>query len=235
MNLYYLKVYFSNTASSFTSLKNVLILGVLISVMMEETDDNPEDVIMDRRRIAMDPRGDLVLVLEGVDLRVNSKALSLASKVFRKLFKKGFKEGNAIQSGSKDVVSIELPEDDDDTITTICWVFHHSYDQISGISIEDMANIALTADKYDCVHAISPWFAMYARNFQHLSTEVLAKELLFPAFALNECFAFQDVTRQMFYSLEGFEKPTSIFSRTVTYGIDHKTRDFLPSYLLSKP
>ena len=52
------------------------------------------------KNITIDPDGDVVLVLEGAQLQVSFKALSLASKVFKSMFGPYFAEGNAISSSS---------------------------------------------------------------------------------------------------------------------------------------
>ena len=184
------------------------------------------------KRVDVDADGDLILVLGVVQLKVSSKSLSLASNVFKAMFKQGFTEGNAMHTRSTNLPSIKLPDDNVDAMTTICRMIHHNPDHTSTISIDRIKDVAITADKYDSIMALSPWSALCMNTFREVGATILAKNLLFPAFAFNDHFFFQDVTRQMVYSLRGFKQLRKVFSRTVTYGIEPEIRYLLPEYLL---
>lgn len=75
--------------------------------------------------IIVDPNHDIILRLNGDDLLVSSKALSLASPVFEAMFKPHFKEGveHHLQLGEPPI--IPLPEDDLEATTLFCRITHH--------------------------------------------------------------------------------------------------------------
>ncbi len=71
-------------------------------------------------KIIVDPDHDTVLRLNGYDLLVSSKVLSLASPVFEAMFKPHFKEGVELHSQLGESLIIPLPEDDLEATTLFC-------------------------------------------------------------------------------------------------------------------
>ena len=208
----------------------ILVECALLEIMEESMHDLEENV----KRVDIDPDGDLILVLEATELKVSSKALSLASKVFKAMFKPGFKDGNTMRAGKGSLFSIHLPDDDTDAMSTICKIIHYKPDPISEVSIDTVKDVAIAADKYDCIQSISLWFATCMSHFREADAAELAQKLLFPAFIFDDPVAFQDITKTTVYSLKGFKNPRSLFSRKVTYGVDPEIRTLLPKNLLGK-
>ena len=99
--------------------------------------------------IELDPYGDVTFVLKNVELRMNSKALSLASPVFKALLKPNFLEGQALRD--RKMVRVEFPEDDTEAMTTLCKLIHYRPDDTTNVEVDLLVNLAVLTDKYDCV------------------------------------------------------------------------------------
>ena len=116
----------------------------------------PMDHLLDTMiAIEIDADGDLILILGAGRLKVSSKILSLASNVFKAMFKQGFKEGNTMHNNIGALQYIELPDDDFHAITFMCRIIHHNPLRLSKCSIDEITDLAIVADKYDCTAAIS--------------------------------------------------------------------------------
>lgn len=67
----------------------------------------------------MDPEGDVLFVLGDFEFRVSSKALSLASPVFKAMFGPNFAEGQGLALG-KGIRRIEMHDDDPEAMNILC-------------------------------------------------------------------------------------------------------------------
>ncbi|KAH6664827.1 hypothetical protein B0J14DRAFT_606782 [Halenospora varia] len=126
-------------------------------------------------KVVIDPHHDAVLRLNGDDLLVSSKVLSLVSPVFEAMFKPHFKQGfEHLQLGEPTV--IPLPEDDLEATTLFCHVAHHcSYDIPSIPSPLCLENLAIFCDKYICAEAIVGYGTLWIQEtagLSHLKTSV---------------------------------------------------------------
>lgn len=111
----------------------------------------------------IDDAGDILLVvgLEGKDqinLKVSSKALSLASPVFKALLSPKYKEGSG-SIASDGLRHVSLPEDDPCAMELFCNIVHLRNNQISmtSMSMSSMGSIAVLCDKYDGSDALRFW------------------------------------------------------------------------------
>ena len=75
--------------------------------MAEDTGDKFLEVQMDdleqteiRTKVEIDPDGNVLLLLDGLELKVFSKVLSLASRVFKAMFSSHYAEGNELKEHS---------------------------------------------------------------------------------------------------------------------------------------
>ncbi|KAK0725085.1 btb/poz-like protein [Lasiosphaeris hirsuta] len=96
------------------------------------------------------PDGDVILVVgpQSARLRVHSRCLSSASKVFGAMFGPIWSEGRGLSQESPKEVRLE--EDDATALRTICCVIHHRNDAVpKDISPPQVLQIAIAADKYD--------------------------------------------------------------------------------------
>ena len=125
--------------------------------------------LLDRKTMAeseikitrIDPDGDVTLELSGPDgkssLLVSSKALSLASPVFKAMFGSRFKEGlsNLSTTGK---APIPLPDDDMEAFTILCKIIHHQTNEIPRkLTLNCLESLATISDKYDCTKTLAPW------------------------------------------------------------------------------
>lgn len=123
-----------------------------------------------------DPEGDAILVI-GEDttektskFRVSTKALSLASPVFKSLFSRNFAEGIEVQKGT--CPEISLPEDSPEAMEAIFRIVHFlEMDEVDVNDARYLANIAIHANKYDCTRALQIWMSKAFDTFNPGSSE----------------------------------------------------------------
>jgi hypothetical protein len=113
-----------------------------------------------------DPEGDVVLRYSNLDsdtsvsIRVSSKILRLASKVFERMLSPPFKEGQDLLQNNS--VVIELKDDDSSLMGLIMEILHYQADsEEQVVNAEKLARLANHCDKYDCTRAVSPWAATW--------------------------------------------------------------------------
>ena len=143
------------------------------------------------------PTGDTILVVgkKETRLRVHSLCMRTASTVFDAMFGPHFFEGQS----SDGVLPKETPMPDDDAkaLITICNVIHHRNDMLPDVlQPTELADVALAADKYDCVLALK-----YAMNqwldFNERITFASLGNLLIAAYVFDNSNAFQRVTERL--------------------------------------
>ncbi|KAJ5088458.1 hypothetical protein N7456_012074 [Penicillium angulare] len=123
----------------------------------------------------IDAEGDVILVLkdEGGILKrkfqVSSKAMSLASPVFKRLFSPGFREGNELHRDGRATVS--LGGDDPMPMHTMLLILHHCPPREAHVTAEQMVKIAIHADKYDCLGPIASWMTMWLSQLSLATVE----------------------------------------------------------------
>ncbi|KAL9107167.1 MAG: hypothetical protein Q9187_008465 [Circinaria calcarea] len=114
-----------------------------------------------------------------------------------------FAEGSTIKNGMLDV---DMPEDDTEAMITLCGILHHRYEcTTSSPSTEFLIHLATTADKYDCVSAVSQW------SGNHISDLILKAEiqenldyrLLYLTYAFDDHRRFRQITKLLVYSRSG--------------------------------
>lgn len=147
------------------------------------------------------PNHDLVLVCkEGVKLGVSAAVLSNASKVFKVMLNSGFKEGQNM-SGPR---VVELPDDHASAIEKMCRCIHFTLpnEKTRWIAYIGLLDIALAADKYDCIVAVaaplSQGIGQYLRS-QNQNPDMWAErigcEMIVAAYLLRDSALFSDFTR----------------------------------------
>jgi hypothetical protein len=111
--------------------------------------------------VIIDAAGDVLLELPDgargkARLRVSSKALSLASPVLDRMFQSRFREGLATARLSPEMPVVTLPEDDVEVMAVLCNVVHHRMEDVPRcLSVACLEKMAMAADKYDCVTALT--------------------------------------------------------------------------------
>ena len=146
---------------------------------------------------AIVPTGDIILVVGGgkTELRVHSVCMRTASKVFDAMLGPRFLEGQTSNGDAPKKIS--LPDDNAAAMTTICSVIHHRNDLAPEVSaLGGLDDIALAADKYDCVLALK--YAMFQwLDYKEPSTFPSLGRLLIAAYVFNNSDAFRRITRRL--------------------------------------
>ena len=189
-----------------------------------EASPNSTRTPVSTEKIDMDLHGDIILILEQVELRVSSKVLSLASPVFKALCTPGFAEGNTIAMGG--VSCIHLPEDDTDAMIAFCSVTHfRPYSNDAPITL--LENLAIITDKYDCVSSMRSFGGLsLSDSIRKASGTLNDGRLLYSAYVFDNAYAFQQVTVLIVYSLSGAQQ--------ASYGISAEIRALLPEGVLGE-
>ena len=143
----------------------------------------PSHKVGEVKMIEIDSQGDIVLILKDAKLRVSSETLAHASPVFKAMLRPGFREGDLLQAGSTEPVSIDLSEDNSHAMMTICSILHKKAKKVKISNVIQLEAIAMMADKYDFGEALSSWGKKCVTNLLRLKKgEAQDKRLLFPAY-----------------------------------------------------
>lgn len=164
--------------------------------------ENPGDA-QTNTVVEIAPNGDLILIVgpEKARLHVQSTSLIAVSKPFFAMLGPEWKEGRDTldADGPAEII---LPEDDAVALQVICSiVHHHNRDVPQTLSAGDIFAIAVTADKYDCVHVLR--FA--GESWLRSSTDE-ASNLMFltaAAYLFQNAKAFKEITRALILDYDG--------------------------------
>ena len=182
--------------------------------------------------IEIDPDGDVVFQLpDDCRIRVSSKALSLASPVFKAMFRSNFAEGSKLQLGEPCQVEFD---DDVKAMTTLCNILHHRNRNAPGTHTGlSLMQLAIITDKYDCLEAVSHYSSLSFINL--LKSKIVESDvgsLLLAAFVLDEPIAFQRMSKELVYASRGTDV-SEVFGSALL-GIDNATMAFLPQGLIGR-
>lgn len=147
----------------------------------------------------IDPHGDVVLVLGQDDiirLRVFSSILTRASKPFAAMFDGRFAEGESLSGSSPK--KIKLVDDNPEAMRLLCNILHMQNDKLPHtLSSEQLIDIALLVDKYDCSRAVKLASSVWLQRAEaQLTTGTLEERLsaVAAAYLLDEPVAFRRIT-----------------------------------------
>lgn len=167
---------------------------------METTkeDSMPTSVVVDRE-------GDVIFLLEGFEIQVSSKVLSLASPVFTAMFGPSFVEGNSRSFPSPS--RITLTDDNPIAMANLFKIIHYQTKLLPrepGQSFVEQ--IAIVADKYDCIEALRPSSHLWLVTLEAEAVALIEDEasssigkLLYSAYTFDCAIAFKKITRSMIY------------------------------------
>jgi hypothetical protein len=153
--------------------------------------------------VDMAPDGDCILVVgpDMVKLRVHSLSLRAASKPFSAMFTPEWKEGDTLLSQSRPI-EILLPEDDATGMRLVCAIIHHKNQEVpANLSAHNVLGVAITADKYDFVHAVKSASDNWLRNRKDEASDLIA--LAAAAYLLRNENAFKEITKRMILTHSG--------------------------------
>ena len=188
-------------------------------------------------KIVIDSDGDVYLELKEAELRVSSKILGIASKVFGTMFRPSFQEG--LNLAKNETCRIPLPKDDTVAMHVLCLNLYHQDIPASVVKIDPvlLRNVAILADKYACTYALRYWveicigelLALLDDETNHIDRSTAPYTNLLLAAYIFECSShFTDITKRMVY-WTGKENPPNRW-----VDIDEATQDALPDGLLGK-
>ena len=182
--------------------------------------------------IEIDPIGDVYLVLDTIKLRVSSKALSLASKVFSVMFQPSFREG--VTLAQHDTCEVPLPDDNEEPMHALCILFHHQHpDSITyQIDAQFLHETAILVDKYACASAVYLWADHHLTRLANQSQRAENEDamLLYATCGFDNHTQFQNTTRRMVFSTS----PWPLTGELVvpTWGLNENVQALLPQGLL---
>lgn len=143
------------------------------------------------------PDGDLILEVDTpaglARFRVVSAALCLSSPVFRAMLgpNSNFKEACELRkSKSAEPHVISLDDDYPQALAVVLHVLHLRNDKVpQKITFDNLYELAVICDKYDCAVAMSLWISIWVRQWSDLSLDSGYERWLFIAWA----FGIEDV------------------------------------------
>ena len=144
-----------------------------------------------------DPSGDLIFLLGDArrPIRVSSKVMGLASRVFKAMLSSNFLKKPLCVD---DPPELPLPEDDPTAMVWFCKAIHHREMTNASLPKVVLKNLAIICDKYDCAVALRPWSAMFLfalqRNLSPMSG-ALGWEVMWMSRAFDDQDAFYRNTR----------------------------------------
>jgi hypothetical protein len=128
----------------------------------------------DTRLLVSSPEGEITAA-------VSSHAMSLASPVWKKFISPPWRPsqisktnktsrseedgGARLSSGTQLDEPLDFREDDADALLLILRIAHLDFISVKKrLSVEELYNLAILCDKYDCVHLIKPWVDEWFRD-----------------------------------------------------------------------
>ncbi|KAI1078741.1 hypothetical protein F5B20DRAFT_582091 [Whalleya microplaca] len=197
------------------------------------------------KKVIIDANGDLLLQVGGdkcflsssgtketytdaMEFLVDSKALSRASRVFMKMLYGNFAESKKAHLSHDKSWRVMLPDDNVKAMTTLLHIMHCQFDEVptptDPISLENMYQIAVLTDKYDCTRLIRPWAKSWlAKTATHLpnATITILERISWVAWEYGDRLLFETTARRLVLSLTtsggqlGTASPPIFFSSTL--------------------
>lgn len=165
---------------------------------MEDLRDTQTDTLVE-----IAPDGDLILIVgpEEAKLRVHSMLLRVVSKVFSVMFRPDWKEGQDMldRDGPAELV---LPEDNAAALKIICSIIHHQNREVpQTLAAGDILAVAVTADKYDLVHALRFASESWLQPSTHGPGNLML--LTAAAYLFQNAQAFKEITKALILDYDG--------------------------------
>ena len=136
-----------------------------------------------------------VILLVGPDkkqLQVCSSVLSNASKYFRNMFGPHFSEGQDLKADC--LKEISMLDDDSNALEIVCNILHLRNDAVPEIlSPIEVFNVAVVADKFDCVVAMK-YASAHWLNPREIQDITELGHLMAAAYVLDNARAFGEIT-----------------------------------------
>lgn len=151
---------------------------------------------------AFDPDGDVRLLVfdhsSGQPVQktflVNSRALSLASEVWKAMFSGHFRESKRRDEG------VEFPDDEPEALATILSIAHlrfHEVPEKSDMTFEQLLEITVLTDKYGATHLLRPWFQGWLEEAHQWLNKTGCEEWLWIAWELGQTKTFESLSHNL--------------------------------------
>lgn len=147
--------------------------------------------------IEIDPAGDLRLLVkhgeQHITLKVSSKAMSLASPIWRTMLDPAgpFKESQS------DNGEITLPDDDSEALLILLLAAHLRFQDVpQELWYEQFLNVCILCDKYDCIALVRPWLSRWQAHQLSFAGPIIHEEWLFICWITGDQMTFECVARQ---------------------------------------
>ena len=148
-------------------------------------------------RFEISRNSDLVLIVnEKLEILVSSVVLCNTSDVFRAMLNSQWTEGQSLQkSNTAAPAQIKLPDDNSESMAVLCAALHQRNDLIEhSLTADEMYNVSLLADKYDCTtalkHTATSWFNSFSDQQIHKAPVLMA----LAAYRFDHAEAFGRIT-----------------------------------------
>ncbi|OQV03776.1 BTB/POZ domain-containing protein [Cladophialophora immunda] len=134
-------------------------------------------------------------------IRVCSKFMTMCSPVFKAMLNGSFREGQ-VPLSSLEPPTLELPEDDPQSMVELCKILHHKWDTNLEAFPSCVLPLARAADKYDCTTIIRVWFnhqflGEVSRGRKYSRLEIA--QLISISYILDEAAAFYYFSAEALY------------------------------------
>ncbi|KAL8795387.1 MAG: hypothetical protein Q9195_002128 [Heterodermia aff. obscurata] len=148
--------------------------------------------------IQIDAAGDITLLVkhgdEWVTFQVSSKAMSLASPVWRAMLDPNgpFRESRA------DNNEITFPDDYSKALLILLLAAHLRFQDVpQNLTFEQLLNVCILCDKYDCITLVRPWISKWLDRQRYPAGEKLYEEWLFIAWTTGDEATFESTGRNL--------------------------------------
>ncbi|KAF7507992.1 hypothetical protein GJ744_009889 [Endocarpon pusillum] len=148
---------------------------------------------------------------DGIQMRVSSSHLALASSIFKRLLKGGFAESLSLNSTG--TAEVRLPEDNPQALQILLNIIHGHVKKVPrAMGIGMLTHIAILIDKY-CLHEVTEIFTdMWFKKLKGDIPGSFAKDLmswLCVTWVLRKSKAFKDTTKIAMRESEGHLEGTT--------------------------
>ena len=148
--------------------------------------------------IQIDAAGDLKLLVpygeEWVIFQVSSKAMSLASPVWRAMLD----PNGPFRESQPDNNEIIFPEDGPKALLILLSAAHLRFQDVpEELSFQQLRSVCVLCDKYDCITLVRPWISKWQARQDFPAGQEFYEEWLFIAWTTGDEATFKRVGRSM--------------------------------------
>ena len=148
--------------------------------------------------IQIDTAGDLKLLVQHCEnwltFQVSSKAMSLASPVWRTMLD----PNGPFRESQSDNNEITFTDDDTKALLILLLAAHLRFQDIPNeLTFEQLLNVCILCDKYDCITLVRPWIWSWQECQIHPPGEILYEEWLFIAWTTGDEATFRRTAQSL--------------------------------------